>query len=134
MTKAFSNLRILVVDDNKDAADSLSRLVRLWGHDVTTAYDETALDLLSGFHPDVVLLDIAMPRMDGNAMAQVIRQRLDGRKLTIVAITGFHDELVRQRSREAGVDYYMVKPVDLAELQKLLASQEADNDSDAKSA
>jgi CheY-like chemotaxis protein len=117
-------LRVLVVDDNKDAADSLSRLIHLWGHVVRTAYDESAINLVNEFQPEAVLLDIGMPRMDGHTMAQRIRSSLHD--ILIVAVTGFHDETVKKRAQEAGFDHYLVKPVDMAALEKLLVQRLAD--------
>jgi CheY-like chemotaxis protein len=128
MTESSLGLRVLVVDDNKDAADSLSRLMLLWGHEVRTAYDESALDLVTVFQPDVVLLDIGMPRMDGGTMAPRIRQRSNVAKLLIIAVTGFHDESTRKLSKEAGMDHYLVKPVDLSALEKLLTQKVAEKE------
>ena len=113
-------LRVLVVDDNQDAADSLSRLVSLWGHQSQSAYDETAIALMSSFQPDVVLLDIGMPRMDGNHMARHMRLQKPDDGLLIIAVSGYHDESIRRLAREAGVDHYLIKPVDLSVLEKLL--------------
>lgn len=113
-------MRVLVVDDNKDAADSLSRLVQLWGHEVQTAYDASAVSLVPTFQPDAILLDIGMPRMDGNTMARQMRQHEAARKMLIIAVTGYHDEATRGLSKEAGIDHYLIKPVDLTVLEKLL--------------
>ena len=121
MMAKTTGLRVLVVDDNKDAADSLSRLIQLWGHVVRTAYDESAVDLIPTFQPEAVLLDIGMPRMDGTHMARHIRQKSSSKGVLIVAVTGFHDETIRKLSREAGFDHYLVKPVDLSVLEKLLS-------------
>jgi len=121
--KRAKGLRVLVVDDNKDAADSLSRLLQLWGHTVRTAYDELAVDLVPEFQPEAVLLDIGMPRMDGHTMAQHIRQRSTIKDVLIIAVTGFHDDTVRKRAHDAGFDHYLVKPVDTTALQKLLAQK-----------
>jgi CheY-like chemotaxis protein len=120
MTANSKNLRILVVDDNQDGADSLARVIRLWGHDVHTAYDESAVDLATSLRPDVILLDIAMPRMDGHHVARRIRERTPADAPLIIAITGFHDETARQRALDAGFDDYLIKPVDLTTLGKLL--------------
>jgi CheY-like chemotaxis protein len=118
--KRAKGLRILVVDDNKDAADALSKLLQLWGHTVRTAYDELAVDLVPAFQPEAVLLDIGMPRMDGHTMAPQVRQRCANQGVLVIAVTGFHDEAVRKRSQEAGFDHYLVKPVDTNALKKLL--------------
>ena len=125
MTADTKNLRILVVDDNRDAADSLARVIGLWGHEAQAAYDRSAVEIAAALRPDVVLLDIAMPGMDGPLMAQQIREQADGRPL-IIAITGFHDEDTRQRALQAGFDDYFIKPVDLAALGALLLKKQAD--------
>jgi CheY-like chemotaxis protein len=121
MTDCIWSLRVLVVDDNQDAADSLLRLIRLWGHEAQAAYDESAIDLMVEFQPDVVLLDIGMPRMDGPHMARHMRLLTKKKDLLIVAVTGYHDESIKKLSREAGIDQYLVKPIDLTVLDKLLA-------------
>jgi len=126
MTKKTNALRVLVVDDNKDAADSLSRLVQLWGHVVRTAYDESAVQIATEFQPEAVLLDIGMPRMDGTHMVRHIRQQSQSKDVLIIAVTGFHDETIRKLSREAGFDHYLVKPVDLSVLEKLLGMKTVD--------
>lgn len=120
MTDSKSKLCVLVVDDNKDAADSMSKLVRLWGHEVQTAYDASAIELIPAFRPDVVLLDIGMPRMDGNTMARQMRKIDGANHMLIIAVTGYHDEASRLLSKSAGVDHYLIKPVDLSVLEKLL--------------
>ena len=120
MTDSDRTLRVLVVDDNKDAADSLSRLVQLWGHQVQTAYDGSAIGIVPTFQPDAVLLDIGMPRMDGNTMARAMRRHEAARRTLIIAVTGYHDEGTRESSKEAGIDHYLIKPVDLTVLEKLL--------------
>ena len=124
MTANSKNLRILVVDDNQDGADSLARVIRLWGHDVHTAYDESAVDLATSLRPDVILLDVAMPRMDGHRVARSIRERSPAGGPLIIAITGFHDETSRQRAHDAGFDHYLIKPVDLTTLGKLLHNKQ----------
>jgi CheY-like chemotaxis protein len=121
--KRAKGLRVLVVDDNKDAADSLSRLLQLWGHTVRTGYDELAVDVAPAFQPEAVLLDIGMPRMDGHMMAREIRQRCSAKDVLIIAVTGFHDDAVRKRAQDAGFDHFLVKPVDTTALQKLLAQK-----------
>ena len=117
--------RILVVDDHHDSADSLATLLRLLGHEVRVAYDGAAgLEVAGHFHPNVGLLDIAMPGMNGHDLARRLRQEPSGDRLLLVAMTGFgRDEDLRQ-SREAGFDGHLVKPVDLAALNTLLTSHE----------
>jgi PAS domain S-box-containing protein len=119
----FSAHRFLVVDDSRDAAQSLALLLENLGADVHTVSDgPTALDELDTYRPSVVLLDIGMPGMDGLEVARRARQRSDGRDLTVIALSGWGQDEDRRRSREAGVDYHMVKPVDLDELGRLLTA------------
>ncbi|MFP5289133.1 MAG: ATP-binding protein, partial [Thermoanaerobaculia bacterium] len=116
--------RILVVDDNRDAADSLALLLTLQGSEVRTAYDGLeAVEAAAEFHPDIVLSDLGMPRMNGYDAAQRIRERCPG--VVLVAMTGWGQEEDKRRSSEAGIDFHLVKPVDLETLEQLLASLEA---------
>jgi len=113
--------RILVVDDNRDAADNLALLCRMSGHVVDVAYDGiTALELAPAFHPDVVLLDIGLPVRDGYAVARELR-RTYTRPLHIVAMTGYGSDEDRRRSRDAGFDLHLVKPIEPCELLDLLS-------------
>jgi PAS domain S-box-containing protein len=117
--------RILIVDDNRDAADSLGMLFESFGATVQAVYGGAdALEALEAFHPDVVLLDLGMPGMDGYEVARRIRQRPGSRRLTLIALTGWGQEEDRNRTREAGFDHHLVKPVDLDSLMPLLASLE----------
>jgi CheY-like chemotaxis protein/two-component sensor histidine kinase len=119
----FAALRFLVVDDSRDAAESLAALLGSLGAAVRTASDgPTALDELEAYRPSVMLLDIGMPGMDGLEVARRARQRPDGRHLTVIALSGWGQDEDRRRSREAGIDYHLVKPVDLRELGKLLTA------------
>ena len=116
--------RILVVDDNRDAADSLALLLTLQGSEVRTAYDGLeAIDAAAAFDPHVVLSDLGMPRMSGYEAAQKIRERCSGR-VVLIAMTGWGQEEDKRRSSEAGFDFHLVKPVDLDALEQLLASLE----------
>ena len=113
--------RILVVDDNKDAAASLGTLLRKLGHDVQTATNGVAaLEAMPLFRPSFVLLDLGMPGMSGFEVAQRARQLPECRDAVLIALTGWGQEEDRQRSREAGFDHHLVKPVDLDELGSLL--------------
>jgi len=117
------SLRILVVDDNRDAADSLAMLLRTTGNDIRTAYDGLeAVQVASEFRPDVVLLDIGLPKIDGHEVAQRIRKESWGRQMCLIAVTGWSDETDRARSRAAGFDHHLVKPLDPGHLAQLLAS------------
>jgi CheY-like chemotaxis protein len=119
----FALHRFLVVDDSRDAADSLALLLESLGANVHTATDgPAALDELDTYRPSVMLLDIGMPGMDGLEVARRARQRSDGRDLTVIALSGWGQDEDRRRSRDAGVDYHMVKPVDLDELGRLLTA------------
>jgi len=116
--------RILVVDDNRDTADSLAMMLRLQGSDVQVVYDGmAALEALAEKRPDAVLLDIGMPGMNGHEVARRIRERPALRQLTLIATTGWGQPVDRQRSLEAGFDHHLVKPVGLDTLRDLLASR-----------
>ncbi len=115
--------RVLVVDDNKDAADSLAALLQLKGHDVRTVYDGlAALDLAATFQPDVVLLDIGLPELSGYEVASRLRASAGGSLLRIIALTGWGDDRARAASLKAGIDHHLLKPVTLDQLQPLLQS------------
>jgi signal transduction histidine kinase/CheY-like chemotaxis protein len=117
-----STRRILVVDDNADAAVSLGELLSLDGHHVQTAYSSRdALDLTESFEPEVVLLDIGLPEMDGYEVAKRLRKTRRSEDLTIVALTGYGRQEDRERTQNAGFDAHLIKPVDFAALEKLLA-------------
>jgi CheY-like chemotaxis protein len=115
-------LRILVVDDNVDAAESLMMMMKLLGQDVRAAFDgASALDVASEFRPDLIFLDIGMPVMDGYAVARRLREHPGTRNARIVALTGWGQQEDRERSRKAGVDIHLVKPADPAMLERVLA-------------
>jgi CheY-like chemotaxis protein len=115
--------RILVVDDNRDAAESLTMILRLLGYEIQNAYDGVeAVQAAAAFHPDVVLLDIGMPKMNGYEAAQRIREQTWGQKMTLIALTGWGQEDDRKRAFEAGFDLHLTKPVDPAALETLLTS------------
>ncbi|HKH48882.1 MAG TPA: ATP-binding protein, partial [Thermoanaerobaculia bacterium] len=118
--------KVLVVDDNRDATATLEMLVQLWGHEVRTAHTgPAALAEAAIYRPEVVLLDIGLPGMDGYEVAQRLR-KLDGlRKVLLIAITGYGQENDRRRSREAGFDQHLVKPVDPTRLQEVLAAADS---------
>lgn len=114
--------RVLVVDDNEDAAESLAALLRIFGHEVGVAFDgEQALSLAPELMPDVVLLDLGMPRMDGHEVARRMRAAPWGASMKIVALSGFGDGADRTRSLEAGCNDHLVKPVSPADLEFALA-------------
>ena len=114
---------ILIVDDNQDAADSLSALLGLMGNEVHVAYDGLqALEMAASLEPDIVLMDIGLPKLNGYDAARQMRANaaLDG--VTLVALTGWGQGEDRRRSQEAGFDHHLVKPVGLDDLQAVLAS------------
>ena len=116
-------LRVLVVDDNVDAATALSMRLEMAGHEVRTVYDgpatlATALD----YRPEVVLLDIGLPGMSGLEVAKQLRQQSAFEKVMLVAMTGYGQKADRQRSLEAGFDHHLVKPADFGKLQNILAT------------
>jgi len=112
---------VLVVDDNRDSADVLAMLLRHMGHEVETAYDgNEALERAATFEADFILLDIGMPALNGYDAARTLRaHRPQG--LTLVAVTGWGQDEDRRRSREAGFDAHLIKPVDLHALTQLLS-------------
>lgn len=115
--------RIMVIDDNKDAAESMSMLFELWGHEVKCVYDgRAALEVAAQYHPDAVFLDIGLPGMDGYEIAERLREQGESTQTVLVAITGYGQDEDRRRSREAGIDHHLVKPVAPETLQKLLES------------
>jgi PAS domain S-box-containing protein len=115
------SVRVLVVDDNKDAADSLMLLIRVLGHEAHVVYDgEAALVAAAELRPDLVLLDLGMPGLDGYETAQRLRRQPWGRTLCLAALTGWGQESDRARTHEAGFDRHLVKPTGRAELEALL--------------
>ena len=115
--------RILVVDDNQDAADSLVMLLRMLGNDVCTARDGLeAVNTAATFNPEVVLLDIGLPKLDGYEAARQIRTQPAGTDMVLIALTGWGQEEDRLRSKEAGFDHHLTKPVDFESLQDLLSN------------
>ena len=112
--------RVLVVDDNADAADSLAMLLEVEGHDVTVAHDgPSAVALASERRPEVILLDLGMPTMSGYEVAQRVRAAL-GPTVTLVAVTGWGQAEDRRRTREAGFDHHLVKPLEYERLRAIL--------------
>ena len=113
--------RILVVDDNPDSATSLEKLLTMTGHEAKTASDGlTAVTEAERYRPEVVLLDIGLPRLNGYDACRLIREQAWGANMIMIAVTGWGQEEDRRRSREAGFDGHLVKPVDLDELMRLL--------------
>ncbi len=115
--------RILVVDDNRDSANTLGMLLKISRHEVQTAYDgESAVSKFQEFQPDVVLMDIGLPGMSGLDAARAIRALPTGPAATLVAMTGWGQAEDRERTRAAGFDQHLVKPVERTALLQLLAN------------
>ena len=115
--------RVLVVDDNADAAESLAALLAIGGHETRLAHDGVqAVEEAKTFHPDVVFLDIGMPELDGHETARRIREQPWGKDMVLVALTGWGQVEDRRRSKEAGFNHHLVKPADPAVVSKLIAS------------
>ncbi len=124
---AHTPLLVLVVDDSRDCAESLALLVRLWGHESVVTYDgPSALEAARAHVADVVLLDLAMPEVDGYGLARHLRQ-VAGQAL-LVAISGHGDEADVQRCKDAGVDCHFLKPVGPEELKQVLAQAQRSGD------
>lgn len=126
-----SPLRILVVDDNRDGADSLSEMLGLMGNDTRTGYDgEQAVSIAGEYRPDVILLDIGLPKLNGYEACRRIRQQPWSKKIVLIAVTGWGQDKDRSRTHEAGFDHHLVKPVDPQELMSLLAGLDVSNSRD----
>jgi len=116
--------RILVVDDNRDGAESLALMLQLKGHEVRTAHDGLdGVATAEQFRPQVILMDVGMPRMNGLDATRRIRSQTWGKEITIIALTGWGQESDRERSNQAGCNGHLVKPVSLPDLEKMLTNQ-----------
>ncbi len=118
--------RVLIVDDNEDSANSLAMILKIGGHETESVY--TAIDALqraAAFRPDVVLLDIGLPGMDGYEVAQKMRELPGLRDIRLVAVTGYGRSDDRRRARDAGFDDHLTKPVEYAVLERTLAGLRA---------
>jgi CheY-like chemotaxis protein len=121
--KQAAKRRVLVVDDNVDAAVAVSTLLKVWGHDVQTVYDgPSAVETARMFRPEIVLLDIGLPGMSGYEVAAQLRSEPIHRGVFITALSGYGQAEDRERSREAGFDYHITKPPDAAALQAMVAA------------
>ena len=121
---AAAKRRILIVDDNPLGSKSTAMVLRKVGHEVATARDGIeGMENARSFRPDVILLDIALPRLNGFDTARRIRAQPWGKNIYLIALTGYGQDEDRRRSREAGFDYHMVKPVDFSELKKVLSDR-----------
>ncbi len=114
--------RILVIEDNLDQAQTLAALLALWGYEVTTANEGTAgIEIAATFKPDVVLVDLGLPGISGYEVARRLRKHPQLKDVRIIAQTGWGDSNDRRRTREAGFDHHMLKPLDPEELRAVLA-------------
>jgi CheY-like chemotaxis protein len=122
-----STRRVLVVDDNRDAAETLGIMLELAGHQVALAHDGVeAIERAAEFRPEVILMDVGMPRLNGLDATRAIRQEPWGNAVTIIVLTGWGQEGDRDQSREAGCDGHLVKPVALDELTRMLETLRQD--------
>ncbi len=117
-----SSLRILIVDDNRDGADSLALMLRIMGNDTRTAYDgQQGVEVAEEFRPEILLFDIGLPKLNGYEACRRIREQPWGKDMVLIAVTGWGQDEDRRRSRDAGFDDHLVKPVDPQALMTLLA-------------
>lgn len=115
--------RLLVVDDNRDAAESMSMLLQLWGYEVAFVYDgPSALETAEQWQPEAVLLDIGLPGMDGYEVAERLRELPHTKGAVLIAISGYGQDDDRLRSQQAGIDHHLVKPVAPDALRSLIES------------
>jgi len=120
-TPASLGTRVLVADDNRDAADTLCRILSLYGYEVRSAYDgRAALEVCESFRPHVAVLDIGMPLKSGYDLARDLRARQGG-ELTLIALTGWGSEADVRRARDAGFDHHLTKPVDPQRLNEVIS-------------
>jgi CheY-like chemotaxis protein len=120
---AISNSRILIVDDNRDSSHTLGLLLKIKGHEVRTAGDGLeGIAVAEEFRPDIILMDVGMPKLNGYEATKRLRETPFGKDITIIALTGWGQSSDVARSIEAGCTAHLVKPVDFAELERLLAT------------
>ncbi|VTU00745.1 histidine kinase : Multi-sensor hybrid histidine kinase OS=Hydrogenophaga sp. PBC GN=Q5W_0587 PE=4 SV=1: Response_reg [Gemmataceae bacterium] len=113
MPETESILKVLCVDDNRDTADSLAVLMQIAGFEAIACYDgETALAAAAEFHPDVCVLDLNMPGIKGDELGRRVRAEQGNENTTLVALTGLPEDVARERTRAAGFDLHLTKPVD----------------------
>jgi CheY-like chemotaxis protein len=119
--EAQRSLKVLIVDDNDDACESLSLLLRMNGYDTHIAKDgPSALEAARLFDPEVAILDIGLPALDGYQVAKRLREQPATKNAVLIAVTGYGQDADKERSKEAGFDYHLVKPVDPEKLQQIL--------------
>ena len=126
VTKDHVRLRVLIVDDNLDAAESLATILRLQGYDVMSASNgHEALRIAESARPEVVILDIGLPGLDGYEVARQIRRQPWGAAMLLVAVSGWGQPEDKRRSAEAGLSHHLVKPVNPVDIEQLLADHGA---------
>jgi CheY-like chemotaxis protein len=126
MEHALTRRRILVADDNIDAASSLGMLLEMMGHEVCIVHDGVeAIEKATTFGPDIILLDLGMPQLNGYEACARIREQPSNKGTLIVALTGWTQDDKKQRSQQAGFDFHLIKPVELPALEKLLREHPA---------
>jgi len=118
-------LRVLIVDDQQDFVESLAEPIRAWGYEVQTALDgNAAIEIASHFQPNVILLDIMMPEMDGYKVAKKLREVVDFKNCTIIGVTALGSDAHRYQGYDAGFHHYEVKPVDPEKIKNMLMTVE----------
>jgi CheY-like chemotaxis protein len=121
-TPSLARRRVLVVDDNQDSARTLATMLQLLGSEVSVAHDGLqAIEEVRRFRPDMVLMDVGMPRMNGYDATRQLKAMAEGQSPVVVALTGWGQDTDREKSKAAGCDAHLVKPVSLAALQRLFA-------------
>ena len=129
MQSHLQSRKVMVVDDHDDFRTSVARLIRSWGHEVAVASDgPSALSLAEAFQPECGIVDISLPGMNGLDLARRMRQRFPPAQLYLIALTGHEDAAVRAGCLEAGFDEYLLKPADIALLERLLGGDRSDSD------
>ena len=119
-------LRVLVIDDNEDAAESLAMMIELDGHEIRTVYNgAAALELAGCFRPDLVFCDIGLPKMDGYEVARRLRLEAEHSATVLVALTGWGSEEDKRKTKEAGFDHHFIKPAEGAEIESIIRSVSA---------
>jgi CheY-like chemotaxis protein len=125
-TPIAKSLRVLVIDDHRDGNRILNKLINLWGHHCRPAYNgASGLGVAAEFRPEVVILDILMPQMDGIELTSLLRQQAGFSKTLIIAVTGCTNTLLSVQSEQAGIDLYLIKPIGPNLLKNVLQSEAA---------
>jgi CheY-like chemotaxis protein len=126
INRPLSRRRILVADDNEDGAESLAMTLRMMGNETQTAYDGLqAIEAALSFRPELICLDIGMPKLNGYDTARRIREQPGGKEIVLVAVTGWGQDNDKRRSQEAGFNFHLVKPADPAALKEILEAVQA---------